>query len=144
MQVRFLGREDPLEEGMGTHSRILAWRIPWAEEPRWLWSVGSQRVRHDWSDLARTHAQASAIHMSRGVLGRAELPGKSCGQACSFSCFFCPTPCPYSSGGKQGPPEVKGGCLSLVWNSRTQESPWPSFFGRLLSSSDRFLKFKTS
>ena len=37
---------DPLEEGMATHSSILAWRIPWTEEPGWLQSVGSQRVRH--------------------------------------------------------------------------------------------------
>ena len=41
------GREDPLEEEMATHSSILAWRIPWMEEPAGLQSVGSQRVRHD-------------------------------------------------------------------------------------------------
>ena len=37
----------PLEEGMATHSSILAWRIPWTEEPGGLWSIGSQRVGHD-------------------------------------------------------------------------------------------------
>ena len=42
-----LGREAPLEEGMATHSCILAWRIPWTEEPGGLQSMGSQRVRHD-------------------------------------------------------------------------------------------------
>ena len=47
MQVPSLGCEDPLEEGMATHSRILVWRIPWAEEPGGLQSVGSQRVGHD-------------------------------------------------------------------------------------------------
>ena len=47
MQVRSLGREDPLEEDMVTHSSILAWRIPWTEEPGGLQSTGSQRVRHD-------------------------------------------------------------------------------------------------
>ena len=47
MQVRSLGQEDPLEEGMATHSSILAWRIPWTEEPDGLQSVGSQRVGHD-------------------------------------------------------------------------------------------------
>ena len=41
------GREDPREEGMATHSSVLAWRIPWTEEPGGLQSVGSQRVRHD-------------------------------------------------------------------------------------------------
>ena len=40
--VQFLGQEDPLEEGMATHSRILAWSIPWAEEPGGLQSVGLQ------------------------------------------------------------------------------------------------------
>ena len=46
-QVRSLVLQDPLEEGMATHSSILAWRIPWTEEPSGLQAVGSQRVRHD-------------------------------------------------------------------------------------------------
>ena len=46
--VRSLGGEDPLEKEMATHSSILAWRIPWTEEPGRLQSTGSQRVRHDW------------------------------------------------------------------------------------------------
>ena len=41
------GSEDPLEEGVAAHSRILAWRIPWTEEPGGLQSRGSQRVRHN-------------------------------------------------------------------------------------------------
>ena len=47
-KVRSLGREDPLEKEMDTHSSILAWRIPWTEEPARLQSMGSQRVEHDW------------------------------------------------------------------------------------------------
>ena len=47
MWVQFLGWEDPVEEGMATHSSILAWRIPWPEEPGRLQSMGEQRVRHD-------------------------------------------------------------------------------------------------
>ena len=47
MWVQSLGREDPLEEGMATHSRILAWRIPWTEEPGGLQSTGWQRVGHN-------------------------------------------------------------------------------------------------
>ena len=43
-----------LEEDMATHSSILAWRIPWTEEPIGLRSMGSQRIRHNWSDLACT------------------------------------------------------------------------------------------
>ena len=45
--VRSLSREDPLEKEMATHSSILAWRIPWREEPGRLQSMGSQRVGHD-------------------------------------------------------------------------------------------------
>ena len=47
MRVRFLGWEDPLEEGMATHSSVFAWRIPWTEEPGHRLSIGLQRVRHD-------------------------------------------------------------------------------------------------
>ena len=45
--VQSLGQEDPMEEDMATHSSILAWRIPWAEEPGRLQSMGSQRVGHN-------------------------------------------------------------------------------------------------
>ena len=47
MQVQSLGPEDPLEKGMATHSSILAWKTPWAEEPDGLWFMGSHRVRHN-------------------------------------------------------------------------------------------------
>ena len=47
MRVRFLGWEDPLEKGMATHCSILAWRIPWTEEPGGLQSTRSQRVGHN-------------------------------------------------------------------------------------------------
>ena len=46
-RVRPLGQEEPLEKEMATHSSILAWRIPWTEEPDGLQSMGSQRVGHD-------------------------------------------------------------------------------------------------
>ena len=46
-RVRFLNWEDPLEKEMATHSSILAWRIPWREEPGRLHSMGSQKVGHD-------------------------------------------------------------------------------------------------
>ena len=54
MQVGSLGQEYPLEEGMVIHSSILAWRIPWAEEPGRLQSMRSQRVGHD---LQTKHAR---------------------------------------------------------------------------------------
>ena len=53
--VWFLGWKDPLEEGLSTHSIILAWRNQWIEEPGGIQSIGSQRVRHDWRDWAHMH-----------------------------------------------------------------------------------------
>ena len=47
--VQSLGQEDILEKRMATHSSILAWEIPWTEEPGGLKSMGSQRVGHDWA-----------------------------------------------------------------------------------------------
>ena len=58
MLVRSLGREDPLEEGMTSHSSILAWEIPWTEEPGGLQTMGSQRIGHDW---AIKHSMAHVI-----------------------------------------------------------------------------------
>ena len=49
MWVQSLGQKDPLEKEIATHSRILAWEIPWTEEPGKLQFMGSQRVRHDWA-----------------------------------------------------------------------------------------------
>ena len=60
-QFQSLDREDPLEEDMATHFSILVWRIPWTEEPGGLQSTGSQRVRHDWSNLAHTHAHPQNV-----------------------------------------------------------------------------------
>ena len=51
------GSGDPLEEEMATHPSILAWEIPWTEEPSRLYSIGSQRVGHDRSNLAHTHTR---------------------------------------------------------------------------------------
>ena len=49
ISVQSLGQEDPLQKGMAAHSSILAWRIPWTEEPGELQSIESQRVRHNWA-----------------------------------------------------------------------------------------------
>ena len=54
-----LTQESILEEGTATHSSVLAWKIPWIEEPGGLQSIGSHRVGHDWSDLACTHVSKS-------------------------------------------------------------------------------------
>ena len=65
--VQFLGWEDSLEEDMATHSSILAWRIPWTEEPGGLQSMGSQRVRHD--GATNTVRSRAACDRKRGVQG---------------------------------------------------------------------------
>ena len=49
MQVWSLGQEDPLEEEVAAHSSVLAWEIPWKEEPGGLQSTGLQKVEHDWA-----------------------------------------------------------------------------------------------
>ena len=54
MWVGSVGWEDPLEEEMATHPSILAWRIPWTEEPSGRQSMGSQRVGHDWAHMQST------------------------------------------------------------------------------------------
>ena len=59
--VQSLGWEDTLEEGMATHSNILAWRIPWTEKPGGLQPMGSQRVRHDW--VTNTEEAAAAFEL---------------------------------------------------------------------------------
>ena len=55
--IQSLGWEDPLEERMATHSSILAWSIPWTEEPGGLQSIGSQQAGHDLSDRTQRHDQ---------------------------------------------------------------------------------------
>ena len=60
--VQFLGREDPLEKRMATHSSILAWRILWTEEPGGLQSIGLQKVGHE---RARMHV-ASVLALCDG------------------------------------------------------------------------------
>ena len=57
--VQPLGQEEPLEEGMATHSSVLAWSIPRTEEPGGIQSIVLQRVEHNWGDLARTRISNS-------------------------------------------------------------------------------------
>ena len=64
-QVWSLSWEDPLEEGMVTHSNILAWRVPWTEEPSGLQSMGPQRNLPDWSGWAHMHACSAAKRKKR-------------------------------------------------------------------------------
>ena len=63
VQVSSLGWEDLLEEGMATHSSILAWRIAWTEESGGLQPTGLQRVRHHWGNLAQTWTPGKPSHV---------------------------------------------------------------------------------
>ena len=58
-----LGQENPLEKGMGTHSSVLAWKIPWTEEPGGLQSMGSQRVRHGWVTNTHAHTRPALLYL---------------------------------------------------------------------------------
>ena len=72
--VRSLGREDPLEKEMATHSSILAWRILWTEEPGGLQFTGSQRVRHNWATSLNFHFHAKGRECWQNVpISRSEM-----------------------------------------------------------------------
>ena len=76
MRVQSLGWEDPLEEEMATHYSFIAWRIPWTEDPGGLHSIGSQRVGHDRSNLARTAHVNNANHV-RNAYYASDIPLKA-------------------------------------------------------------------
>ena len=65
-QVWSLGGEDPLEEGMASHSTILAWRIPWTEDPGGPQSMGPPRIGHDWVYTHTHKCKSQALAMAQG------------------------------------------------------------------------------
>ena len=71
-QVQSLGWQDPLEKGMATHSSILAWKIPWTEEPGGLQSMGWQRVRHEW--VTNTFIEGSSSQVGQVLDSTGEMP----------------------------------------------------------------------
>ena len=86
--VQSLGWKDPLEEGMATHSSILAWRIPWTKEPGGLQSMGSQRVRRD--SATNTHTSPDFSSLLSSVTYSFALKHSSCSeQYISPSIFLC-------------------------------------------------------
>ena len=75
--VQFLGQEDPLEKGLATGSTILAWRIPWTEEPGGLQSRGSQRVGHDWmTSLSHFPRFTTVLRITWLLYGVSVMPWK--------------------------------------------------------------------
>jgi len=75
-QVRSLGQEDALEEEMATYSSILAWRIPWTEEPGRLQSMALQRVRQDGANEQQQQAFCGIPHAEPATLPFFELSGQ--------------------------------------------------------------------
>ena len=63
--VQSLGREDPLEKEMATHSSVLAWEIPWTEEPGGLQTIGSQRVGHDLATAQQPNTLSISIKVNK-------------------------------------------------------------------------------
>ena len=117
MQVPSLGWKDPLEEGMATHSSILAWRIPWTEEPGGLQFMKSQIVGHDWSDLASMPVPTRNISLGQTkshlkVSNQLLKPGTSALCAARAPCF--------------PPSQWWCSCLTECWGRRLegQKGPW--------------------
>ena len=90
MQVQSLGQGDPLEESMAIHSSILAWRIPRTEELGSLRSIGSQRVRHNWSDLACTHAMIWSRNPQMYLMPQSRHPARGSWTASLRTCLSPP------------------------------------------------------
>ena len=102
-RVQSLGREDALEKGMATHSSILAWRIPWTEEPDELLFMGSQRVRHN------TFTSLSCLVLEA-----------ACGPLPSLKAL---TPSPHNPFEKQGQVYSRSKeCIQSYWRQRSCES----------------------
>ena len=84
-RIQSLSAEDPLKEDMATHSSILAWSIPWTEKPGRLQPMESQRVRHNWSDLACTQEHLTG-----------DLPLSKFSSFFKFSCCILTVDLPFS------------------------------------------------
>ena len=126
-RVRSLGWEDPLEKEMVTHSSILAWRIPWMEEPGRLRSMGSQRVGHDWAT-----SLLSLLYIYREKdRGRDRERAKSCLTLCN------PMDCSLS--GSSVPGILRATILEWIAIPFSWGSSWPRDQTRVSCIADRFL-----
>ena len=100
-QVWSLGWEDPLEQGIATHSSIFAWKIPQTKEPGWLQSIGSQRVGHDWETfiihgqiIKKKKKRALSFHLDISFLSALQIlptlwnPTQLQSPLCSLPCHL--------------------------------------------------------
>ena len=111
MQVRSLGWEDPLEEEMATHSGILSWEIPWREQPGGLQSMGSQRIRHDWT--------TTYLHRSRQMINEDPV----CVYAQSRPTLCDPMDCSLPGSFLHGSSQAR--ILECIAVSSSRRSSWP-------------------
>ena len=115
-QVQSLGWEDLLEREMAPHSSVLAWKIPWMEEPGRLQPMGSQRVRHDWAtSLSHIHICSWFVHAQKDKLET----------FLSWGCYLWLKVTQYCTQRRSRIPFLGGGILSLLSklerNDRKQE-----------------------
>ena len=145
MWARSLGLEDPLEEETATHSSILAWRLLWTEEPGRLQSLGSQRVGHDWSDLACTQVcmesglpswkRRTASRVWKDIGSTADLTPsiRVCVLCCPPACSVGVLLSVLFHGLQEwlsplrGPTQTKLGCVRGVSEHRGRRMKWQSF-----------------
>ena len=97
---RSLGPKDPLEEEMATHSRILAWRVPWTEEPGRLQSRGSHRVEHDWACMQAPLTQGQALVRIESPWPRSGFQGRPLPLGSDLCPLLGFLGCPRTGGGR--------------------------------------------
>ena len=114
MWVGSLGLEDPLEKEMASHSNILAWKIPWTEEPGRLQSTGLQEVGEDWAmECTHCHVLIPSFHCEPPFCRE---PACYTGPVCG-----CKTIAPYAK--LFGKRNVPGTMVSWLWNSNQARKP---------------------
>ena len=111
-EVQYLGWKDPLEKRIATKSSILAWRIPWTEEPGGQESMGSQRVGHDWMTNRTTETPSRLPN--RSMLARVILPSFI---LCLFQQLMFNT-IPLPVGSPQSTCKMFWGKIRIVWKTK--------------------------
>ena len=122
MRVRFLVPEDPLEKGMAAHSNILAWKIPWTEEPTGPQSKGLQRVRH-WATNTFTFMLMTVCFMQwtcHKLFNHCGNFEQKVREVCQLTCYFLPRSFPKIPGKKiQGQKVEYFCCCWQMWRGNS-------------------------
>ena len=117
--VRSLCREDPLEEGMATHSSMLAWRIPWTEEPGGLQSMGLQRVGHDGMTEYDLAIQLLGKYVERPIIQKDRCPPVFTEELFTISKAWKQLKCPPADEWiKEGVVHIYNGIITQPWKRK--------------------------